>query len=67
VLVYAARKLKDKGLDFRIYIAGEGRLKKEIEDLAAREEVSDKLYLIGFADPVKSFLQSLDILVLPSV
>jgi glycosyltransferase involved in cell wall biosynthesis len=65
-LVYVAKKLTERGLNFRIFIAGTGSLENDILQLARKEGVSDRLILTGFADPLKAFLQCLDIFVLPS-
>jgi len=66
VLVNVAKKLLVNRLNFKIFIAGKGSHEKSINRLAIKEKVSEKIILTGFTDPVKGFLQSMDIFVLPS-
>jgi glycosyltransferase involved in cell wall biosynthesis len=66
LLIEVARKLKDKGYDFEILIAGEGRLKESLEHKAVAAGVADRLSFLGFVENMPQFLSSIDIFLLPS-
>ena len=66
-LVEIARKLQDKGLRFKILIAGIGRLKAKLVKYANELEVSDKIEFLGFVDDMKKFHKSIDIFCLTSL
>lgn len=61
-----AKRLKDKSLDFRIFIAGSGPLKAELESLIAEAGVEPYIQMLGFVESNKSFLNSIDCLIIPS-
>ncbi|MFW5837397.1 MAG: glycosyltransferase [Desulfovibrionaceae bacterium] len=66
VLIEAARILKDRGLDFKVLIAGKGRLENELKALARELGVDDVVVFLGFVTDMKAFHESLDIFALPS-
>ena len=66
-LIEAARMLKDRGLNFRVLIAGEGELSAELKELAKRLDVEDRVLFLGFVSDMKGFHASLDIFALPSL
>lgn len=66
-LVDLAAILEEKGLDFRILIAGKGRLKKRIEEYAESLGVSGRIVFTGFSRNIKSFMESIDLFVLTSL
>ena len=47
-------------------IAGEGPEREDLQDLARREDVSDRLHLIGWRSDIDGLLATADILVCPS-
>jgi glycosyltransferase involved in cell wall biosynthesis len=61
-----AAKLKDKSTDFRILVAGTGPLKGELESLIVESKVEKHIQLMGFVESNKSFLKSIDCLIIPS-
>lgn len=61
-----ARKLKDKGFKFRIKLAGTGPLHSEMVDLLEKYQVREHIELLGFRDDVKSVMNSIDCLLIPS-
>lgn len=61
-----ASKLKDKSIDFRILVAGTGPLKSDLENLIAETIVEKFIQLMGFVESNKSFLKSIDCLIIPS-
>jgi glycosyltransferase involved in cell wall biosynthesis len=66
-LVELASNLKSKGLNFKIIIAGEGKLENELQNLVKKNQLEDKIEFIGFVEDMKSFMQSIDIFVLTSI
>ncbi|MDA3879918.1 MAG: glycosyltransferase [Prolixibacteraceae bacterium] len=61
-----ARKLKDKGLKFKIKLAGTGPLHQELLLLMAKHGVEKHIEVLGFRDDVKSVMNSIDCLLIPS-
>lgn len=66
LLIQVARRLKDKGYDFQILIAGEGRLKETLQQNSVKEGVSENLHFLGFVDNMPQFFRSIDVFLLPS-
>lgn len=65
-LVEIAKILHDKGLNFKILIAGTGedeeKLRKQIENY----KLGNKVQLLGFVENMEGFMKSLDVFVLTS-
>lgn len=61
-----ALTLKEKSPDFRILIAGTGPLKSELESLIRKTDVEQYIQMLGFVESNKSFLDSIDCLMIPS-
>ncbi len=66
-LIESAKILKEKGLNFKILIAGKGEMEQELKDYATQLDVSDKVAFLGFIENMKSFHASQDIFCLPSL
>ncbi|NDV24468.1 glycosyltransferase family 4 protein [Desulfovibrio sp. JC022] len=66
-LIKAAELLKEKGLNFKILIAGSGEMEQELKDYATELDVNDKISFLGFIKDMKSFHASQDIFCLPSL
>lgn len=66
-LIDIAKILQEKGLNFKIVIAGSGPLADELQTLVKKNKLEDKILLIGFQPDVKSFLNAIDIFVFPSL
>lgn len=66
-LIDIAEHLMAKGIDFKILIAGDGALKEKLKKYAREKQVNEKIIFTGFVPDIKSFMQSLDIFVLPSL
>ncbi len=47
-LLYAARRLKEKGVDFRVVIVGDGDDRPRLEKLSRKLQVSDRVFFTGF-------------------
>jgi glycosyltransferase involved in cell wall biosynthesis len=67
ILIEVARKLKTRGIPFRLLLAGEGKLKESIIKLAKKEGVYENLLFAGFITDIKSFMASIDIFLLTSL
>lgn len=65
-LVRAARLVIDQEPDARFYVAGDGLLRPEVEQLASQLGLDDRLVLMGWVDDVHAFLHDLDVFVLTS-
>ncbi len=61
-----ARILKNKGLKARILVAGTGPLRDQMEDAIDRCKVADYVELLGFVESSKSFMATIDCLLIPS-
>lgn len=62
-----ARILADRGLEFRWYLIGDGKLREKIEALAAEFDVTDRLSFCGTQINPYPFLKQADIYVQTSV
>ncbi len=66
-LIDLANKLRKKGLKFKLLIAGIGQEERKLKNLIAKNNLTQHVELIGFLSDVKSFLNSIDIFVFPSL
>lgn len=66
-LIDMASILKKKNLNFKILIAGEGRLEQQLKQMAIEAGVENEIVFLGFVDNVKAFMETIDIFVLPSL
>ena len=66
-LIEIAKRLKDKGLKFKILIAGEGKCLDQLKQLAMELSVSNEINFLGFVKDIRCFMNSIDIFVLPSL
>ncbi|HEY6367715.1 MAG TPA: glycosyltransferase family 4 protein [Candidatus Binatia bacterium] len=66
-LLEAARRLKVQGCQIQYCIAGEGSLKKSLEEIVTRLGLKDEVQFLGFVSDIPAFLSQVDILVLPSL
>lgn len=66
-LMKIAAALRERGLSFRLLIAGEGSLRQDLERQAESLGVSDIVTFTGFVENMKSFMSSIDIFVLTSL
>lgn len=66
-LIHAAHLLKQRGVAFKLRIAGGGPLKPQYEALISDLDVSDKVDLVGSVRDMPAFYQSLDVYVQPSL
>ncbi len=66
ILITVAAKAKVKGFNWQFIIAGEGKLKKELNTMALKSGVRDMIRFIGFSNDIPALLRASDIFVLPS-
>jgi len=66
-LLQIAKIFKDKGLNFKILIAGTGKLESKLRKQARHMQVDDKVEFLGFVDNIRRFNQSIDIFILTSL
>ncbi len=66
-LITIAEKLKEKGFDFQIFIAGTGELYSQLASDIKSRNLENHVILLGFVEDVNSFMHSLDIFVLTSI
>lgn len=55
-----------KNLDVVYLIAGQGKKKKQLEKLINKNNLKDKVFLLGFRNDIKNILYSSDLFVFPS-
>lgn len=65
-IVDAVRILKDKDIDIKFYVAGDGCEMDKFKKYIADNDVKDKFVLKGWIDDKKKFLESIDIFCMPS-
>ncbi|MBN1132800.1 MAG: glycosyltransferase [Bacteroidales bacterium] len=65
-LIDLAEVLKKRNANFRILIAGEGKLDMRLREYARTKGVEDRIVFMGFLKDMKSFMDSIDIFVLSS-
>ncbi len=66
-LIDIAEILKKYNIDFKILIAGSGKLENELKRYAKKKNVQDKIVFLGFQSNIKSIMNSIDIFLLPSL
>jgi glycosyltransferase involved in cell wall biosynthesis len=66
-LLEAAVRLKNDGLRIRCEIAGDGPLRARLEAEAARLGLSDEVRFLGFVSNTAEFLDSVDLVAMPSL
>jgi glycosyltransferase involved in cell wall biosynthesis len=65
-LIHLAVKLQAANIKFKLLLAGEGKLKSKLIDLAESLNIDDKVIFTGFVDNISDFMESIDIFILPS-
>lgn len=67
LFVSIAQELKSKGLDFQIYIAGDGELKAALEHQVKEANLENQFCFLGFVADVPAFMSSIDVFCLTSL
>lgn len=65
-LLRGMQRLKEQGLKFHCFIAGEGELRSSLEELRIALGLEYDVTFLGFIQEVPRFLSALDILAMPS-
>lgn len=66
-LIEMAKTLKEEGLKFKLFIAGEGELKSELQALINKENLQKEVQLLGHVSDMPGFFNSLDVFVFTSL
>ena len=66
-LIPMAKRLKEKGIKFRIYFAGRGPLKAVLEKEIKEQELEQEMIFLGIINKIDEFLQYIDIVLMPSL
>ncbi len=66
-LIDVAAILKENGVNFKLLIAGDGKLKNDLIRQAKERGVEKEVKFIGFVNNIKSFMESIDIFLLSSL
>ena len=66
-LIEAAAILLPTGLRFQIAVAGEGPVRSQLEELASKLGVAERVTFLGFREDVSDLLAACDLVVLPSL
>ena len=67
LLLEAASKLKDSGVDFQLRIAGAGRLEGALRQDVSSRGLDAEVVFTGFARDIRAFMEGIDVFVLPSL
>lgn len=65
-LINVGVELKNRGVDFKILIGGNGKLKSILAEKIRVQNLEENIKLLGFIESPKSFMKSIDIFLLPS-
>jgi glycosyltransferase involved in cell wall biosynthesis len=66
-LIDLAQELNKENLNFKILIAGKGPLRRKLEEEALSKNVTKQIIFLDFIEDIDSFLNNIDIFVLPSL
>ncbi len=58
--------LKEKNIDFHLYLAGEGEKEVQLKKLVEKLELKNNITFLGFVKNIKSFMQGIDVFLLTS-
>jgi glycosyltransferase involved in cell wall biosynthesis len=67
VLVRAVHLSRSRGVDVALMIVGEGGQRRELEELANRLELRDRVHLMGYHADAARFFEAMDVFALASV
>ena len=66
-LIDLAIRLKKKTSNFKILIAGEGKMEIELANLVTKNNLEKHFKFVGFVDDMKGFMHAIDIFILTSI
>lgn len=67
LLIEIAQKLKEKGLHFKLVIAGVGPLETALKQQVKKQQLEDYILFPGFYSNIRDFLAGIDLFVFPSL
>jgi len=66
-LIDLAIRLKKTASNFKILIAGKGKMETELANLVSKNQLEEQFKFVGFVNDMKGFMKSIDIFVLTSI
>jgi glycosyltransferase involved in cell wall biosynthesis len=66
ILLDAVTELKQRGIDCRVRIGGDGKLMDMLQQYAQTKGVADRVEFVGYVHDSSAFMRDIDIFVLPS-
>lgn len=66
LLIAVAKILKDRNVDFQLYIAGDGALKEDLEATIKSHNLTNHVFLLGFVAEMNAFMNAIDVFLLSS-
>lgn len=66
-LITVAQKLRERGIPFKLLIAGEGELKEQLEETIKRNQLEESVLLLGTITDTPRFYSGIDVFLLPSL
>jgi glycosyltransferase involved in cell wall biosynthesis len=67
LLIEVAKNLKEKNIEFTLFIAGTGKLEAELKSLIKKYNLQQEVILLGFVKDMDAFMNSIDIFLLSSI
>lgn len=65
-IIEACSLLARRGVSFRLFVAGDGILRQELESLTHQRDIADRVHWLGHVDDPRALLQESDIFTLAS-
>lgn len=66
-LIAVFKAVLDRGVDARLLLLGDGKLRKEIEDQVHAFDIDDKVIFAGSVNNTNEYLSAMDMVVMPSI
>jgi glycosyltransferase involved in cell wall biosynthesis len=66
-LLEAVARLVERGCDMRLVVTGEGPLRRELESLVAKWNLTRHVEFVGWVPSVRDFYRSVDVFLVPSI
>lgn len=60
------RRLKNRNIDFTLFIAGTGPLKEKLEQMIIDNDLQEEVILLDFVEDIENFMYSIDLFLLSS-
>ena len=66
-IIKIAKELNKKEFGFNLYLLGDGPKYNEIKDLVIKNELSNKIHLLGSVSNVNEYMKASDLMIMPSL